>query len=522
MRAKPYLLWSTSLILGWLFDFLFWGAAPGLNFAMYVLLCLAGGFFLLKVDGQRPARRTLWLLLPTLFFAAMTFLRAEPLTVFLSLVFTLFSMGVMTLTFLGGRWLEYSLADYVYGFLRLVWSMAARPLMFNLEVRREPMERHLRRARYSLWPLLRGLVIALPIVALFAALLASADVIFARRLDELIRFFRLENLPEYIFRLAYILVAAYLLAGVFLHAAWQSRDETLLGKERALFAPFLGFTETVIVLGGVIVLFTAFGVIQFQYLFGGQANIRLEGYTYSEYARRGFGELVVVAFFSLVLIVGLNAVGQRESEARRGIYSGLNVALAAWVMVMLASAYQRLSLYENAYGYSRLRAYTHVALVWIGLLFIAVVVLEIMRRPRVFAVASLLASMGFTASLALLNVDGFIARENIRRAAQGQGLDVPYLASLSADAVPVLAEMLRDPAYPGLTRDAAGAVLACRLQEATWHRPADWRSFTLAGWGAEQALGKIETALSGYRFLDQEWPLRLLTPGGVLYECYGD
>ncbi len=521
MKAKPYLLWSTSLILGWLFDFLFWKTPPGLNFAVYVLLCLIGGFFLLKADGQRPARRALWLLLPILFFAAVTFLRAEPLTVFLALVFTLFSMGVMTLTFLGGRWLEYSLADYVYGFLRLVWSMLTRPLMFNLEVRRAQADRDLR-ARYSLWPVLRGVVIALPIVALFAALLASADVIFARRLDELMRLFRLENLPEYVFRLVYILVGAYLLAGVFLHAAWQSHDETLLGQERALLAPFLGFTETVIILGSVIVLFTAFGVIQFRYLFGGQANISLEGYTYSEYARRGFGELVAVAFFSLVLILGLNAIGQRESEARRGIYSGLNVALAALVMVMLASAYQRLSLYESAYGYSRLRAYTHVALVWIGLLFLAVVVLEILRRQRAFAAACLLASLGFTASLALLNVDGFIVRENIRRAAQGQGLDVPYLASLSADAVPVLAEMFRDPANPGLTRDAAGAVLACHLQEATWHRPADWRSFTLAGWSAERTLGEVETALSGYRFLDREWPLRLLTPGGVLYECYRD
>ena len=35
-------------------------------------------------------------------------------------------------------------------------------------------------------------------------------------------------------------------------------------------------------------LFLVFVWIQFVYLFGGQANISAEGYTYAEYARRGF------------------------------------------------------------------------------------------------------------------------------------------------------------------------------------------------------------------------------------------
>jgi hypothetical protein len=44
------------------------------------------------------------------------------------------------------------------------------------------------------------------------------------------------------------------------------------------------------VLSSVVVLFSAFVIIQFQYFFGGAANISIEGYTYAEYARRGFGE----------------------------------------------------------------------------------------------------------------------------------------------------------------------------------------------------------------------------------------
>ncbi len=83
-------------------------------------------------------------------------------------------------------------------------------------------------------------------------------------------------------------------------ASWSAQDKPIL-------APFLGFTESTVVLIAVDLLFALFVFIQFRYLFGGQANITPVGYTYSEYARRGFGELVAVAFLSLGLILGLGA-----------------------------------------------------------------------------------------------------------------------------------------------------------------------------------------------------------------------
>ena len=48
--------------------------------------------------------------------------------------------------------------------------------------------------------------------------------------------------------------------------------------------------------------------------FGGETNIGVAGYTYSQYARRGFNELVIVAFFSLVMILGLSTITRREKE----------------------------------------------------------------------------------------------------------------------------------------------------------------------------------------------------------------
>jgi hypothetical protein len=535
MKKNPNLLWITAIILGWSFDLLFWPwkEPDGVNFAIFTLLCLIGGFLVLWLEKKRPGRGTLWLIPLILFFAATTFIRLEPLTVFLGVVFTLFLSGILAISFLGGRWFWYSLADYVTGFLKLAASMIVRPLSFGAEVRRDQSESGTPARKINPWPILRGIVVALPIVAIFAALLGSADVIFSHQLDAFVKLFRLERLPEYIFRLVYILVGAYVLAGAFLHAASQSTDENIKGEETPLAGRFFGFTESTIVLGSVALLFTAFVVIQFRYFFGGQANINIEGFTYSEYARRGFGELVAVAFFSLFMILGLGAVTRRETEMQRRVFSGLSVAVVALVLVMLASAYQRLALYEIAYGFSRLRTYTHVALIWIALLLGAVVVLEILRRERLFAAAMLVASLGFGISLSLLNVDAFIVDRNVERELRGQTqvqpnggrasfLDTQYFLDLSDDAIPAMVRAYQTPSMPDAVREEIGAALACirATRQKDVKRP--WQSFHFSRFAADRLFESLQSDLDRFVYSDSKWPFKVTSPDGKEYPCYSN
>ena len=226
-----------------------------------------------------------------------------------------------------------------------------------------------------------------------------------------------------IFRFVYIVIIGYALAGVILHASTESKDEKLASEGKPFIPPFLGYVEATIVLGSVVALFAAFVVIQFQYFFGGTTNIHIDGYTYAEYARRGFGELVAVAFFALLMLLTLSAVTKRETETQRRIFSGLGVALVALLLVMLFSAFKRLGLYEEAYGFSRLRTYTHVFLIWLGLLLIVTIALEILRKEHMFTFAMLIAALGFAISLPILNVDAFIveSKYSTRDSCAGKG-----------------------------------------------------------------------------------------------------
>jgi len=497
----------TGLAAAWLFDFLFWNKAPGINFLFFITLCLAAGLALAWGEGLRPSRRSFILILPVLFFAAMVFIRQEPLTLFVSALLCLASLALLAYTLLGGRWMEYSLSDYVVGFFRLAGSALVRPGETWARRRRareaNPIPQSAAR-RQSL-AVARGIFLAVPVVGLLAGLLASADPIFAQGLQGFFNLFRIERLGEYTFRTLYILILAYVLAGVLIHALTASREEPLIGLERPWLKPFLGWTETAILLGSVVLLFAVFVAIQARYFFGGQANIHLAGFTYAEYARRGFSELVTVAVITLLLALGLNSSARRETAGQRRVFLAMVTTLVALVLVILVSAAQRLILYESAYGFSRLRAYTHVFIPWLGVLLLAAAGLELARRPRLFALAALISALGFGASLSLLDIDGFIARQNIARAAQGFELDVSYLVSLSDDAIPVIAGQWDNPRLSPEVRDQIGAVLACRVAaDEGVSSDLPWQSFNLPRAQAEKILSANQDRLAAYQAAQSE------------------
>jgi hypothetical protein len=229
----------------------------------------------------------------------------------------------------------------------------------------------------------------------------------------------------------------------------------------------------------------------------------------------------MVAVGSLAMLIALSTITQREDEKQRRTFSTLSVGVVSLVMVILISAYQRISLAIGWHGYSRLRLYPRIFLIWLGLLLITVVVLEIMRRERYFTFAAVLAAFGFAVSLTLFNVDAAIVKYNVYRSWHGKNLNVPHLASLSTDAIPALAEEFMSSALPTSTHEGVGAILSCyRYFETRPHiSPYDWRSFDYSSWKAHQVLETVRPHLAGYVIRYNKYPVRVRTPHGVLYEC---
>ncbi len=514
-------IWWIALAAAVVFDILFWGHAPGIGFFLFVVVCLAAGILSAALSGVWPNGKSVILIPAILISAGITFLRAEPFTVFCGGALALGLLMILAYTYRGGNWPFYGMVDHLLAAFKFASSAALHPALLPAEKKpadaAAPGASHWRR---WLPAVLRGLVLALPVVLVFATLLAAADPVFERALKF---FFDIEHLPEYLFRLAYILVGMYLLTGVFLYAILSSREEWLPQTDNPRIKPFVGFVESSVVLGSVCLLFAVFVVIQFRYFFGGVENITAEGFTYSDYARRGFGELVAVAFFSLVLFLGFSSLTRREDSLRKKIFSGIGALLVALVVVILVSSYRRLVLYEDAYGFTGLRLYTHVFILWLGILLVAVTALEIAGRIRWFSGAAIGVAFGFTLTLAIMNVDATIVRMNGLRSFDADSsrssvaLDTDYFKGLSADAVPELLKLYEASPQPG--KDGIGAGLSCRLAQMEKNPRDAWQSYL---WPVDEALRllRASSVAADYPVHDDRGWL-YVSVNGVDEECWG-
>jgi hypothetical protein len=482
-----------GLGLGVAFEVLFYGHLLGVSFPIWVALCIAGLVAAAAIEAVPLRLGRLLLAVPILFLAAMTSLRLEPLTVFLDVALTLALLALWVRTFRTGRladfgWLDFGLAT---GWVPI--EAFVRPWPTLGIVQRSLIAE--KGGRSGLFATLRGVILAIPILAIFLVLLSAADLVFGGYVEAALRWFDLARLADWAGRGLVILIVSVFSLGAIVAALKDASNRRLIADSGALVKPFLGFTEASIVLVSVDVLFALFVIVQIAYFFGGEANVTAAGFTYSEYARRGFGELVAVAVLSLGLIMALAAVARRETARRTTAFNAFSAGLVILVGVILASALKRLLLYEQAYGFTRLRTYTHVAIVWMAVVFVAFLILLIGDRLRQFAPVCAMAVVGFAVTLSLLNVDAFIVNRNAARLSATGDLDVEYLAGLSEDALPGLARLAIDG--PAQQRAALLPELACwNIQLRARQKELDWQSTNFGRLAGSQALSGILPMLS--------------------------
>lgn len=518
-----------GLMIAWFVDFFFYKKPFGFAFTLWVFIAVAALFIISYLEKIRPHWLSYVLASATIALSSASFLRMEPFTQVISALASLALLMLLTITFRNGHWPYFRLLDYVMQALKWLLIIFSRPwpVIFqgqkknNQEENSDNAEIKPQNKR-ALWPILRGLLLSIPILLVLASLLAGADPIFEKGLNDFFKIFQIENIAEYIFRLVNILLMGYLFIGVLIQAIHPKNQEPRPQPNQPSFSKFLGSIEAKIVFISINLLFAAFLVIQFRYFFGGQANISETGFTYSEYARRGFGEIITVAVLSLLIYYGFHSITRLESSSQKRWFSGLSILVFVQVLVMLVSSYQRLVLYEQAYGFSRLRTYSHLFLPWLAVLIILVVVLELMQRQGHLAFTIIAVAAGFVITCISFNIDGFIANQNIKRASisdqEGYALDFYYISELSSDAVPVILDnYLTDNRS---IKDLLGANLSCRWNEILNQEARPWQSFNISDARSVNLLEQYQDEWKQYPIQqDEEIIQNYILVDGEKYYC---
>jgi hypothetical protein len=238
------------------------------------------------------------------------------------------------------------------------------------------------------------------------------------------------------------------------------------------------------VLAALDLLFFAFVLVQLRYLFGGRDLVAARaGLTYAEYARHGFFELVAVAVLVLPLLLVVNGV-VRGRPRQVGAIRVLSAALVALVFVVMASALERMWLYQREYGLTELRIYATGVILWLAVVFVWLGATVLRGRPRAFAIGTLAAGFVASAAINVVDPDALIARTNLSR----PQVDIAYLGRLSDDAIPTLLRRLPS-LEPSLRRPLAVALLTRD------ERGGGWQSWNLSRQRARTLLAKHRSEL---------------------------
>jgi hypothetical protein len=278
-------------------------------------------------------------------------------------------------------------------------------------------------------PVARGALIAAPIATLVAVLLAAADPVFASFFNLSLDFNRLTL--DVLFIAAGALVAAGLLR---LAAA-----EPLSRVDGPAWR--LGSIEGLVVLAVLDTVFAAFAVAQAIAATGAAGDtLRAAGVTYADYARSGFFQLLWVAGITAVVLILFNRITSLTQQTTRQAFHVLSLVAIGLTLLVVYVAFQRLRLYEEAYGFTMLRLYSHIFAVWIALIFLLLAAdfAGLFRRRRWLVGATSVSAMAVLLALNVINPESIVVSLNLDRAQASHKIDTQYLATLSNDATGAL------------------------------------------------------------------------------------
>jgi two-component system sensor histidine kinase BaeS len=314
-------------------------------------------------------------------------------------------------------------------------------------------------------------------LVVFGALFASADALFAEWVDVLV-----PNLS-----LGALVLRGFVAAVVFgltLTAAYLALNPPNVEPAASDPPPLRNRFEWLVPVLLVDAVFVVFLAAQAAVVFGGHDYLeRTTGITYADYVHEGFGQLTVATALTLLVAWAASRRAGRSRVDQLWLRGALG-ALCLLTLVVVASALYRMHVYQEAYGYTTLRLIVDVFEGWLGLVVLAVMVAGVLGRrrwlPRIALVTGAVALLG----LAAVNPDAWVADRNIDRWEAKGTLDLSYLASLSADAAPVIADRL--PAE----------IAACALQRLPLHQLCeahrdDWLEWNLGRQRAEEPLDEL-------------------------------
>ncbi len=415
------------------------GSMSGLGIPLYLTVFYAIAFWFL-MDKKDAFPTISWILLIPVALLSWSFAYVDsPLTNFITTM-VLFVTIPLQLSVMAGKTKLSSPAVIRDTFMAVMGDPITHmgSTFEALSARKSDKKKH-----SGFWLAVAGIVCSVPVILIFFALFSSGDEVFRTAFEGFFSRIQFDATDQIV-----NLILAFILALFVIPVFFSLRAEKPKSEKPAKTRGALPAVVIISFLFGIILIQGFFAAIQISYLFpGANGGLRIPASSsYAEFARSGFAQISTASILT-ALIIALCFLMCRKNE-KGALPFGVKLCLTVLACldgVLCASAYARMFLYIDQWGYSVLRVNTCWLMALTMLLVLGLLLKVWTPRLKLFTWTATCVLV-MTVALNCLNTDRLVARLNIDRYIASNctsQLDTGYFLDLSPAALPEL-KRLRD------------------------------------------------------------------------------
>lgn len=272
---------------------------------------------------------------------------------------------------------------------------------------------------------LKALLIVVPITLLVLWLLTSADMVFGNYFSKVFKIFDYIPKTNIIGRIIVILILFTYIGSTLIYSMNPEKTET---KRKTLDYYTIRLLLTVLN-----IIYIVFDIIQIRSLLLHHVGNTI---TYAEYARQGFFQLMFISVINLIII--LLSKSTKETKYNKI----MSISMIFLTLIIIASSFIRMYLYESTYGYTILRLGVYVILITEVLLLIPTIIYVFNPKFKILRSYLYITIFVYT-FINLFSIEKIITENNIKRYYIKDDIDIMYLENYNYDNIPQLYDLFK-------------------------------------------------------------------------------
>jgi len=426
---SEYILWVFLLALGNVF--LFFAKDFGINVILFMVPFISFLYYVLKKNNKINNKKGLLYIIPIILLSVTYLLFNNYM--FQALNFLAIIVLVELFLVITNK------SDYnLINLIKRIISNMLLPLTYVDRLYRVTINKISCRFKMNdkVTKVLKVLVIVLPIVLVVIALLSSADMVFENVFgsffDDLFEFLEIYFFDN-LFGRIFLFIFIYFLIGTCIMYILFNNEKKIENKNNNKSRDLL---TTKVLLSSLNVIYVIFDFIQIKSLMLHSVSSNIN---YAQYARQGFFELLFVSLINLTIILVSRKFENKNNTKEFKYIKIMDVIMVFLTIIIIASSFMRMHMYEMEFGYTVLRLLVFAALISETILMIPTIMYifnEKIDIVRSYVIILLIVYTG----LNFINIDYVIANRNINRYYDKHNIDIDYLMNYEYDNIPLLVD----------------------------------------------------------------------------------